>query len=68
MIKQSLKKWFPSNYNSLGEFIRSLGGYGKYYKWLNDNPIGISKIGRNDTCLCGSGKKYKKCCIKRSKK
>ncbi|MGD0621172.1 MAG: SEC-C metal-binding domain-containing protein [Thermacetogeniaceae bacterium] len=19
-------------------------------------------IGRNDTCLCGSGKKYKKCC------
>lgn len=22
------------------------------------------KIGRNDPCLCGSGKKYKKCCIK----
>lgn len=22
------------------------------------------KIGRNDTCPCGSGKKYKKCCIK----
>ena len=21
------------------------------------------KIGRNDPCLCGSGKKYKKCCI-----
>jgi hypothetical protein len=20
------------------------------------------KIGRNDTCTCGSGKKYKKCC------
>ena len=20
------------------------------------------KIGRNDDCLCGSGKKYKKCC------
>ena len=20
------------------------------------------KIGRNDPCLCGSGKKYKKCC------
>ena len=24
------------------------------------NPDG-SKIGRNDTCYCGSGKKYKKC-------
>jgi hypothetical protein len=23
----------------------------------------MNKIGRNDTCNCGSGKKYKKCCI-----
>lgn len=22
------------------------------------------KIGRNDLCPCGSGKKYKKCCLK----
>ena len=22
-----------------------------------------TKIGRNDPCLCGSGKKYKKCCL-----
>lgn len=22
-----------------------------------------NKIGRNDTCPCGSGKKYKRCCI-----
>lgn len=21
------------------------------------------KIGRNDPCLCGSGKKFKKCCV-----
>ncbi len=25
-------------------------------------PIRSAKIGRNDPCLCGSGKKYKKCC------
>lgn len=24
---------------------------------------GDSKVGRNDPCPCGSGKKYKKCCI-----
>ena len=24
-----------------------------------------SKVGRNETCPCGSGKKYKKCCAKR---
>lgn len=26
-------------------------------------PIRIKKIGRNEPCPCGSGKKYKKCCI-----
>lgn len=24
---------------------------------------GRAKIGRNSTCLCGSGRKFKKCCI-----
>ena len=23
------------------------------------------KIGRNDPCVCGSGKKFKKCCIEK---
>jgi len=23
-----------------------------------------SRIGRNEKCSCGSGKKYKKCCLK----
>lgn len=26
------------------------------------------KIGRNNTCPCGSGKKYKKCCLKKREK
>lgn len=25
-------------------------------------PIRVNKVGRNDPCPCGSGKKYKKCC------
>jgi Predicted metal-binding protein related to the C-terminal domain of SecA len=25
-------------------------------------PIKSTKVGRNDPCPCGSGKKYKKCC------
>jgi uncharacterized protein len=24
---------------------------------------GTPKVGRNDACPCGSGKKYKKCCL-----
>lgn len=27
-------------------------------------PIRVEKIGRNEPCPCGSGKKYKKCCLK----
>ena len=26
-------------------------------------PAGAVKIGRNDPCPCGSGKKFKKCCL-----
>lgn len=29
-----------------------------------DSHITVEKIGRNDPCPCGSGKKYKKCCGK----
>ena len=27
-----------------------------------DKPRRVEKVGRNDPCPCGSGKKYKKCC------
>jgi len=29
---------------------------------LQTKPVTAKKIGRNDPCSCGSGKKYKKCC------
>jgi len=37
---------------------------GEHYKeniepYVREEP----KIGRNDACPCGSGRKYKKCCI-----
>jgi len=25
-------------------------------------PLHASKVGRNEPCLCGSGRKFKKCC------
>ena len=31
---------------------------------LNKTLITDKRQGRNDLCLCGSGKKYKKCCVK----
>jgi uncharacterized protein YchJ len=26
-------------------------------------PVRSNKVGRNEPCACGSGKKYKKCCL-----
>ena len=34
--------------------------YNSLQNMLNWNS---PKVGRNDPCVCGSGKKYKKCCI-----
>jgi len=28
------------------------------------SPGGIGRVGRNEKCPCGSGKKFKKCCLK----
>jgi len=57
----------------LPSYVKEVYGY-----WLNrrNSPIedndeiydntkirGTSKIGRNESCPCGSGKKYKKCCL-----
>jgi preprotein translocase subunit SecA len=34
-----------------------------YYNYNTEPYIAPYKPGRNDPCVCGSGKKYKKCCM-----
>jgi hypothetical protein len=34
--------------------------FNEYNQWLKS---GYKNLGRNDICACGSGKKYKKCCL-----
>ncbi|MFC1799055.1 SEC-C metal-binding domain-containing protein [Thermodesulfobacteriota bacterium] len=29
---------------------------------MSQSPSIVKKVGRNQTCPCGSGKKFKKCC------
>ncbi len=38
------------------------GGYLEMPQRKTDPPAGRAKVGRNDPCPCGSGKKYKRCC------
>ncbi|MHC4938688.1 MAG: SEC-C metal-binding domain-containing protein [Planctomycetota bacterium] len=47
---------------TLGLYVRALADA------LKGGPIRNpgSKLGRNDPCPCGSGKKYKQCCMRRA--
>jgi uncharacterized protein YecA (UPF0149 family) len=36
---------------------------GKLPDLLKASVVNKGKIGRNERCPCGSGKKYKKCCL-----
>jgi preprotein translocase subunit SecA len=44
------------------EMARSGGGETESGKGVTVRREG-KKVGRNDPCPCGSGKKYKKCCL-----
>ena len=51
------------SHHEKGQFKR------KGEKWLfiegnmvKSPPVSVTKTGRNEPCICGSGKKYKKCC------
>ncbi|MEI6985452.1 MAG: YchJ family protein [Rhodospirillaceae bacterium] len=50
-------------HHEIGRFTKLDGRW--YYKdgdLVKQQPRVVTKIGRNDPCSCGSGKKHKKCC------
>ncbi len=55
-----VNSWAGYNENVDDDFIGS-----DFFDRLNSKPeVKEKKVGRNDPCPCGSGKKYKKCCGK----
>ena len=54
------------------DLIREVNEWMKEIRYLQEEDSTVpfvrteKKIGRNDPCPCGSGKKYKKCCGKSS--
>lgn len=49
--------------NELDELI----DHGPYYQHHEPYQRETPRIGRNDPCYCGSGKKYKKCCLNKER-
>ena len=70
-VSNNTRRWENNGYSPQELFEKN----GKpNLKPLPDNPfvnngdsetfVKENKVGRNDPCPCGSGKKYKKCCLK----
>ena len=60
---KTMRKLFPSalaSYAHLGRTIFEVRMQSEHPD--RSEPTRSSKIGRNEPCPCGSGKKYKKCC------
>ena len=56
-VYNSLPSW-ENNGWSPQELLERMAGKKVFYNERGD----VMKVGRNDPCPCGSGKKYKKCC------
>jgi hypothetical protein len=71
-IAHEVLKTLNPNYEkeaNLPQGSLSLGGIKMVFKedlpkQVKTTKISTEKVGRNDPCPCGSGKKYKKCCGK----
>lgn len=63
------EEFYPDGYNYEEEEYfedraRDRGLDGRWSLTAATDPVSVGeKIGRNDPCPCGSGKKYKKCCL-----
>lgn len=66
----SLKSWAMFRQESFPEpgvdYDKELKKFIQKQKAKN-SPVKQKKIGRNDPCPCGSGKKYKRCCLNQPK-
>ena len=66
LIEQGIEHVAPAKARLLDEAVRLADRYGDPHGLLR--PITApaargAKIGRNDPCPCGSGRKYKRCCL-----
>lgn len=49
--------------DTMDALTKSMGKPGNLTALLRETAKARTKVGRNDPCPCGSGKKYKKCCL-----
>ncbi|MEA3231927.1 MAG: SEC-C metal-binding domain-containing protein [Thermodesulfobacteriota bacterium] len=68
-VRSAIVEQIPDIYKKLpNRHIKLKGIYAHCKKkhFTNTRQLHPPKVGRNDPCPCGSGKKYKKCCLGKS--
>ncbi|WP_232364058.1 SEC-C metal-binding domain-containing protein [Desulforapulum autotrophicum] len=66
-IRFAIEQQHPDFYKQLRtrhEKLKKIYLNNRRKNYLPPQPVKALKTGRNDPCPCGSGKKYKKCCLK----
>ena len=65
-VRSAIEERYPDFYRSLRsrhEKLKHIYQKCRKNEFLPAQPAQTVKVGRNDPCPCGSGKKYKKCCF-----
>ncbi len=62
---EKIRELFPAALTSYSHLGRTIFEVLMQDGPIGDQPVRSTKVGRNDLCPCGSGKKYKKCCAER---
>jgi len=68
-VKSSIEEQIPDIYKRLLKRhikLKGIYAHSKKKHFASKQPLQLPKVGRNDPCPCGSGKKYKKCCLNKS--
>ena len=61
-VASKIKSKVKGQKSDLAAFVRAMNTLPSTTVSSGNTPIRVEKVGRNDPCPCGSGKKYKKCC------
>ena len=65
VLRTALENEIPDLYDTLLKRhikLKSIYAFSKKKLSVTNQPLLTPKVGRNDLCPCGSGKKFKKCC------
>jgi len=68
-VRTTIEDQLPNIYKQLQKRHIKLKAIYAHCKKKHHSPkeeLQLPKVGRNDPCPCGSGKKYKKCCLRKS--